>query len=86
MGAGYNVMQSKLAVGAGQFFGKGLFKGSQIQMNFLPGKHTDFIFAVAGEELGFLGCCVVFLLFLFIFYAIFTKSTLLYHISTCKSR
>ena len=59
MGAGYNVMQSKLAVGAGQFFGKGLFKGSQIQMNFLPGKHTDFIFAVAGEELGFLGSLLI---------------------------
>ena len=59
MGAGYNVMQSKLAVGAGQFFGKGLFKGSQIQKNFLPGKHTDFIFAVAGEELGFLGSLLI---------------------------
>ena len=58
-GAGYNVIQSKLAVGAGQFFGKGLFKGTQIQMNFLPGKHTDFIFAVAGEELGFLGSVLI---------------------------
>lgn len=68
MGAGYNVMQSKLAVGAGQLFGKGLFKGSQIQMNFLPGKHTDFIFAVAGEELGFLGSLLIIgLLFWIIF-------------------
>ena len=68
MGAGYNVMQSKLAVGAGKLFGKGLFKGSQIQMNFLPGKHTDFIFAVAGEELGFLGSLLVIgLLFAIIF-------------------
>ena len=68
MGAGYNVIQSKLAVGAGQIFGKGLFKGSQIQMNFLPGKHTDFIFAVAGEELGFLGSLLVIgLLFSMIF-------------------
>ena len=58
-GAGYNVIQSKLAVGAGQMFGKGLFKGTQIQMDFLPGKHTDFIFAVAGEELGFFGCILV---------------------------
>ncbi len=58
-GAGYNVIQSKLAVGAGQMFGKGLFKGSQIQMDFLPGKHTDFIFAVAGEELGFFGCILI---------------------------
>ncbi|MBO5454106.1 MAG: rod shape-determining protein RodA [Clostridia bacterium] len=59
MGSGYNVIQSKLAVGAGQFLGKGLFKGTQIQLGFLPGKHTDFIFAVAGEELGFLGCIVI---------------------------
>ena len=49
-GSGYNVIQSKLAVGAGEIFGKGLFKGTQIQLNYLPGKHTDFIFAVAGEE------------------------------------
>lgn len=68
MGAGYNVIQSKLAVGSGQFFGKGLFKGSQIQMNFLPGKHTDFIFAVAGEELGFIGSVLILgLLFSIIF-------------------
>ena len=59
MGSGYNVIQSKLAVGAGQFLGKGLFKGTQIQLGFLPGKHTDFIFAVAGEELGFLGCILI---------------------------
>lgn len=59
MGSGYNVIQSKLAVGAGQFFGKGLFKGTQIQLGFLPGKHTDFIFAVAGEELGFFGSIII---------------------------
>ncbi|MBQ2897114.1 MAG: rod shape-determining protein RodA [Clostridia bacterium] len=58
-GAGYNVIQSKLAVGSGMLFGKGLFKGTQIQMDFLPGKHTDFIFAVAGEELGFLGSLLI---------------------------
>ena len=69
-GAGYNVIQSKLAVGAGKLFGKGIFQGTQIQMDFLPGKHTDFIFAVAGEELGFLGsiliiallCTIIFIL------------------------
>lgn len=59
MGAGYNVIQSKIAVGAGQIFGKGLFKGTQIQLDYLPGKHTDFIFAVAGEELGLLGCLLI---------------------------
>ena len=59
MGAGYNVIQSKLAVGSGMIFGKGLFKGTQIQLDYLPGKHTDFIFAVAGEEFGFIGCLVI---------------------------
>ncbi len=59
MQAGYNVIQSKLAVGAGMVTGKGLFNGSQIQLGFLPGKHTDFIFAVAGEELGFIGCIAI---------------------------
>lgn len=68
--SGYNVLQSKLAVGAGEFFGKGLYQGSQIQMNFLPGKHTDFIFAVAGEELGFLGCMLVIGLLFFIVFRI----------------
>lgn len=67
-GAGYNVIQSKLAVGAGQLFGKGLFKGSQIQLGFLPGKHTDFIFAVAGEELGFLGSILIIALLLSIIF------------------
>lgn len=74
MGAGYNVMQSKLAVGAGKFFGKGLFKGSQIQMNFLPGKHTDFIFAVAGEELGFLGSLLIIVLLFSIIFILIKNS------------
>ncbi len=68
MGSGYNVIQSKLAVGAGQFAGKGLFKGTQIQLGFLPGKHTDFIFAVAGEELGFIGCILIIALLLVIIF------------------
>ena len=59
MGAGYNVIQSKIAVGAGMIFGKGVFKGTQVQLGFIPGRHTDFIFAVAGEELGFFGCLVI---------------------------
>lgn len=70
MGSGYNVIQSKLAVGAGGFFGKGLFRGTQIQMNFLPGKHTDFIFAVAGEELGFIGGLLIILILGFIIFRI----------------
>ena len=52
-GAGYNVIQSKLAIGAGEFWGMGLFKGNQTQLGFLYPKTTDFIFAVIGEEMGF---------------------------------
>ncbi len=62
-GAGYHIIQSKIAIGSGMLFGKGLFQGSQSQLNFLPENHTDFIFSVIGEELGFLGC--LFLLFLY---------------------
>ena len=52
---GYQVMQSKIAIGSGGFLGKGLFKGSQSQLGFLPARHTDFILSVVGEELGFFG-------------------------------
>lgn len=52
-GAGYNIIQSKLAVGAGEIFGMGLFKGNQTQLGFLHPKTTDFIFSAIGEELGF---------------------------------
>ena len=62
-GSGYHVIQSKIAIGSGGFFGKGLFAGTQSQLNFLPENHTDFIFSVVGEELGFVGA--MFLLFLF---------------------
>ncbi|MBM7556188.1 rod shape-determining protein RodA [Halanaerobacter jeridensis] len=63
LGAGYNVRQSKIAIGSGGFFGKGLFTGSQNQLNFLPEKHTDFIFSVLGEELGFIGALIVLILY-----------------------
>ena len=63
LGAGYHIIQSKIAIGSGMLFGKGLFEGTQSQLNFLPENHTDFIFSVVGEELGFLGCA--FLLFLY---------------------
>lgn len=61
-GSGYQVMQSKIAVGSGQIFGKGLFHGTQTQLGYLPEKHTDFIFAVIGEELGYIGTIIVLLL------------------------
>ena len=70
MGSGYNVIQSMVAVGSGKIFGKGLGHGSQSQLNFLPEKHTDFIFAVLAEELGFLGVFFVLTIFGVIFWRI----------------
>ena len=55
LGSGYNIIQSKIAIGSGGFFGKGYLKGTQGQLNFLPEKQTDFIFTMLSEELGFLG-------------------------------
>ena len=67
LGSGYNVIQSKIAVGSGQLFGKGFLKGTQNQLGFLPTKHTDFIFSVIAEELGFIGALfVILVLFLII--------------------
>ncbi|MEW5865472.1 MAG: rod shape-determining protein RodA [Bacillota bacterium] len=65
-GTGYNVIQSTIAIGSGRFFGKGLFHGTQARLNFLPAHHTDFIFSVVGEELGFIGAIVVLTLYAFI--------------------
>ncbi|HMA99930.1 MAG TPA: rod shape-determining protein RodA [Spirochaetota bacterium] len=64
---GYNVTQSKITIGSGGLYGKGLFKGTQGQLGFLPARNTDFIFSVIGEELGFLGStAVIFIYFLFL--------------------
>ncbi|MGD1010654.1 MAG: rod shape-determining protein RodA [Candidatus Aminicenantales bacterium] len=63
-GSGYQIMQSKIAIGSGGLTGKGFMKGSQIQLRFLPARHTDFIFSVIGEEFGFLGVFIVLLLYL----------------------
>jgi rod shape determining protein RodA len=65
-GSGYNVIQSVIAVGSGGVNGKGLGHGSQSQLNFLPEKHTDFIFSVIGEEFGFIGIGILLILFLFL--------------------
>lgn len=62
-GSGYHIMQSKIALGSGGFFGKGYGLGSQSQLNFLPEKQTDFIFATLAEEFGFLGCMSVLFLY-----------------------
>lgn len=64
LGSGYHIIQSKIAIGSGMLFGKGLFEGTQSQLNFLPENHTDFIFAVVGEELGFIGCSFLLCLYL----------------------
>nr|WP_281367215.1 rod shape-determining protein RodA [Nocardioides kongjuensis] len=61
-GAGYNVEQARIAVGNGGLFGQGLFDGSQTQSGFVPEQHTDFVFTVAGEELGLVGAALIVLL------------------------
>ncbi len=63
-GAGYNLEQSKIAIGSGELTGKGLGSGTQGNLNFLPERHTDFIFSVLGEELGFVGAVVLLGLYL----------------------
>ncbi len=62
-GAGYQIIQSKIAIGSGSFFGKGFLLGTQKNLHFLPEHHTDFIFSVIGEEFGFFGCIILLLLF-----------------------
>ena len=71
-GAGYNVHQSKIAIGSGGFFGKGFLKGTQTKFNFVPEQSTDFIFCTVGEEWGFAGSLVVVGLFVFMLISILT--------------
>ena len=66
LGAGYNIIQSKIAIGSGGLFGKGWTNGSQAQLDFLPERDTDFIFAVMGEELGLLGVLSLIALYVFV--------------------
>jgi len=68
LGAGYTVVQSKIAIGSGGLWGKGWLAGTQNQLNFLPERHTDFIFSVVGEEWGFLGTSFCLGLFAFLLY------------------
>ena len=65
-GAGYQVIQSEVAIGSGHIFGKGYLQGTQTRLSYLPEQHTDFIFSVLGEQFGLVGCFIVLLLFLFI--------------------
>jgi rod shape determining protein RodA len=62
-GVGYNTTQARIAIGSGGLLGKGLFHGSQTEGSFVPEQQTDFVFSVAGEELGFVGCTLVIVLF-----------------------
>jgi rod shape determining protein RodA len=66
LGAGYHIIQSQIAIGSGGAFGKGWMNGSQAQLEFLPERSTDFIFAVIGEEFGLLGQVILLLLYLFV--------------------
>ena len=70
LGAGYQIIQSKIAVGSGGLFGKGFLKGTQGYLEFLPEKHTDFIFTLYSEEFGFLGSLVLLILYALIIYRI----------------
>lgn len=66
LGAGWNIIQSKAALGSGGIFGKGWLSGSQVHLNFLPESHTDFIIAVIGEEFGFFGISILLSIYLFL--------------------
>jgi rod shape determining protein RodA len=79
LGAGYNIIQSKIAIGSGGLLGKGLAKGTQSQLNFVPEQQTDFIFSIVAEEFGFLGSLIVIILYGFLFSASIRVSYL------CKS-
>lgn len=65
LGAGYHINQSKIAIGSGQFWGKGFLKGTQTRLHFLPEQHTDFAFSVLAEEWGLVGSVVLLLMYLF---------------------
>jgi rod shape determining protein RodA len=66
LGAGYHIIQSKIAIGSGGLYGKGWLNGTQSQLDFLPERHTDFIFAVFSEEFGMMGAIVLLSLYAFI--------------------
>ena len=66
LGSGYHILQSKIAIGSGGFTGKGYMQGTQTQLNFLPEKHTDFIFTMFSEEMGFIGSAVLLALYLLV--------------------
>lgn len=66
LGGGYHLIQSRIAIGSGQLWGRGLFHGTQTQLSFIPEQHTDFIFSALGEEMGFMGALAMVVAFWFI--------------------
>jgi|TARA_B110000211_G_scaffold216103_1_gene258871 rod shape determining protein RodA len=76
LGAGYQIIQSKIAIGSGGIFGKGFLNGSQAYLNFLPEKHTDFIFTLYSEEFGFVGSAFMIFLYFLITYRIIRIGTI----------
>ena len=76
LGAGYQIIQSKIAVGSGGLFGKGFLQGTQSYLEFLPEKHTDFIFTLFSEEFGFIGSVLLLLLYALIIYRVIKIGTI----------
>ena len=88
MGAGYQIIQSKIAIGSGGLFGKGFLQGSQSYLDYLPEKHTDFIFTLFSEEFGFFGSLFILFLYAIIVWRIvkignITRSTFLLRFWNC---
>jgi rod shape determining protein RodA len=79
LGAGYHIIQSKIGIGSGGLFGKGLAQGTQSQLKFLPERHTDFIFAIYAEELGFFGSLMLILLFALLIFLMFSIASQMRH-------
>lgn len=79
LGSGYHIIQSKIAIGSGGLTGKGWLQGTQSQLEFLPERHTDFIFSVIGEELGFIGVLIILLLYLMIIFRGFIIAVKIQH-------
>ena len=70
LGAGYQIIQSKIAIGSGGIFGKGFLNGSQSYLDYLPEKHTDFVFTLFSEEFGFIGSIALLLIYILIIYRV----------------
>ncbi len=79
LGAGYHIIQSKIGIGSGGLFGKGIAQGTQSQLKFLPERHTDFVFAIYAEELGFMGSLLLIFLFAILIFLMFTIAAQMRH-------